>query len=321
MKKDYKLFFAIPFDSATKNLYDRICSKIRKKYPTITTVIGNEEIGPSPNFSDFASFKSQNKELTRQFVVQIMDADIVIADLTHNNPNVHIELGIALTENKNILRVTGRSVSELGFDIRNLQAFNYRNEKELLKKILSYLKMFFEIKNIPILKKYRSLYCEEPVMPLQLRALQDLGLPDYKSNCSPNFQLRDGAVHVDFEILKAKTPNDWFGIYFRAAVFPPMSSYLLYVRKNGKIEIALYPGQHIIRVWETGQDVKGRQSLLLEFENNHLQLKMGNIERETDELWHQTPGRVFPAAWCADVDVHSVQMICRDTIEWNATTL
>jgi hypothetical protein len=86
MKTGHKLFFAIPFDSATKNLYKRSSSKIRKRYPEIITVIGNQEIGPSPEYSDFASFKAQNRELTRQFVAQIMDADIVIADLTHNNP-------------------------------------------------------------------------------------------------------------------------------------------------------------------------------------------------------------------------------------------
>lgn len=322
MKIDHRLFFAIPFDSATKNLYEHVCGEIGKKYPTITSVIGNEEIGPSPQYSDFASFKAQNNELTRQFFAQIMAADIVIADLTHNNPNVHIELGIALTENKNILRVTGRSVSELGFDIRNLEVFSYRNEKDLTKKIMRYLDTFLDIKKIPISKKYSSLYCEEPVTPLQLRALKhSLDALDFQSRCRPDFQLRDGAVQVDFEILKAKTPSDWFGIYFRAAAHPLMGSYLLYVRKNGKIEIALYPGQRIIKVLSTGQDIVGRQSMLIEFENNHLKLKMGDIELQTDDLSHQTPGRVFQAAWNADVDVHSVQMICRDTIEWNEATL
>jgi len=110
MKPAYKLFFAIPFDSATKNLYDRVCRTIRKQYPSVTTVIGNQEVGPSPMYSDIASFKVQNRELTKQFVAQIQESDIVIADLTHNNPNVHVELGIALMESKNILRVTGRSI-------------------------------------------------------------------------------------------------------------------------------------------------------------------------------------------------------------------
>jgi nucleoside 2-deoxyribosyltransferase len=132
MKKTHKIFFAIPFDAATLNQYERIRKKLEKPYPTVTSVIGNKEVGPSPQYSDIASFKNQNRELTEQFAYQIRDADIVVADLTHNNPNVHVELGIALTQNKNVLRVTGRSVTELGFDIRNLDVFVYKTEAELL---------------------------------------------------------------------------------------------------------------------------------------------------------------------------------------------
>ena len=122
MKPSHKIFFAIPFDSATKQLYERVAEGLRQRYKTLTTIIGTEEIGPSPSYSSIATFKAQNRELTEQFFKRIRDADVVVADLTHNNPNVHVELGIALFENKNILRVTGRSVTELGFDIRNLEA-------------------------------------------------------------------------------------------------------------------------------------------------------------------------------------------------------
>jgi nucleoside 2-deoxyribosyltransferase len=315
MKTGHKLFFAIPFDSATKNLYNHICRRIRKQYPAVTTVVGNQEVGPSPKYSDFASFKAQNRELTKQFVAQIMDADIVIADLTHNNPNVHVELGIALTKNKNILRVTGRSVSELGFDIRNLEVRLYKDEAQLAKTIMAYLDTFLKIKQIPISKEFTPLYCEEPVVPLQLRARQT-GF-QIQSNCPPDFLIRDGAVQVDFEILGARTPDDWFGIYFRAGASPIMGSHLVYVRQSGMIEIAVYPGPRVIEASSTGQPIVGRQLLLIQFENNQLELQMGNEQLRTDKLSHQTAGRVLPAAWYADVDVHSAQMICRDTIEWD----
>ena len=95
----------------------------------------------------------------------------MVADLTHNNPNVHVELGIALVENKNILRVTGRSISELGFDIQNLEVFQYKNEDELAKKIIAYLDTFFRIKQLPISKNFAPLYCEEP-FPIQLKACE-----------------------------------------------------------------------------------------------------------------------------------------------------
>lgn len=312
MKKEHKIFFAIPFDSATMNLYNRISDKIRNKYSNVTTVIGNQEVGPSPEYSNIVSFKSQNQELTNQFVAKIMEADIIIVDLTHNNPNVHVELGIALLENKNILRVTGRSVSELGFDIRNLEVYQYKNEKNLLSKINTYLDTFLKIKQLPISKEYGKLYYEEPTVPIQLRAVKK-GL-DIQSNCPSNFIMRDGAVQVNFKIIETRKPVDWFGIYFRSATSPLMGSHLVYVRKNGMVEIAVYPGPRILETFTIKKSIKGEQVLNVQFENNYLELQIGSFKFETDKLSHQTIGQVTLASWYADVDVHSLKMICRDTI-------
>jgi hypothetical protein len=124
-KRSHRIFFAIAFDSATKQLYERVAKGLRQRYKALSTIIGTEEVGASPSYSSIATFKAQNRELTDQFVSQIRDADVAVADLTHNNPNVHVELGIALFQNKNILRVVGRSLTELGFDIRNLEVRRY----------------------------------------------------------------------------------------------------------------------------------------------------------------------------------------------------
>jgi hypothetical protein len=314
MKASHKLFFAIPFDSATKNLYENIRHTIRNRYPTITTVIGNQEIGPSPGYSDIASFKAQNRELTKQFVYQIRDADIVIADLTHNNPNVHVELGIALTENKNILRVTGRSVTELGFDIRNLEVHQYKDEAQLTKTIADYLDIFLEIKKLPITNQFSQLYFKEPG-PIKLRSLQKKTKLDVQSNCPPSFKMRDGAVKAEFEILDAETSDDWFGIYFRVGVNFLMGGYLVYVRQNGSLEIAVYPGPQILQVDSIGQSILGRQVLTVEFENDYVEAHIGSAQLKIVNLSNQIVGHVFPATWNADVDLHSFEMICRDTIE------
>lgn len=255
MKLSHKLFFAIPFDSATKNLYNRVCNTIRRLYPDITTVIGNNEVGPLPRYSDIASFKAQNRELTKQFVHQIRDADIIIADLTHNNPNVHVELGIALIENKNILRVTGRSVTELGFDIRNLEVSQYKDQKELTKTITNYLDIFLEIKKLPITDQFPQLYFKEPEL-IKLRAFdKHQDKLDIQSNCPDGFKIRDGAVKAEFEILNAKTPGDWFGIYLRVGMHFLMGGYLVYVRQSGLLEMAVYPGPQVLRVIDIGQSI------------------------------------------------------------------
>jgi len=313
MKSSHKLFFAIPFDSATKNLYDRIRRRIISKYPNISAVIGNDEIGPSPEYSDIVSFKSQNRELTKQFVAKIRESDIVIADLTHNNPNVHLELGISLMENKNILRVTGRSISELGFDIQNLEVFQYKCEEQLANKIMVYLDTFFKIKQLPISKDFIPLYCQEP-FPIKLRASEKSF--DFQSNCPSDFIIRDGAIRIEFEILRVKPTDNWFGVYFRAYTSPLMGSHLLYVRQNGAVDIAVYPGPRVIETFSANSPISGRQILTVQFENDFLEAQIGNFQIQTDKLSHQTVGHVFVAAWYADVDVHSVEMISRDTIEW-----
>lgn len=319
MKKTHKLFFAIPFDSALRNLYCRVREVIRKQYPMVTIVIGNEEVGPSKEYSSIASFKAQNRELTKQFVVQIRGSDIVIADLTYNNPNVHVELGIALMENKNILRVTGRPVSELGFDIRNLEVCRYDDETQLTEMIIRYLDTFFKIKRLSISKQHGDLYRKQSV-PIQLRAIPPKAQRacfDVKSICPDNYVMRDGAVRVTFEILQARSPEDWFGVFFRAGAWPWMGSHLVYVRQNGAIEVAMYPGPLILEIYSTGQPIKGKQTLLIQFENDQLDVQLGQFRLSSVKLVRQVVGRVLPVAWYANVDVHSAEMICRDTIDWD----
>jgi len=297
-------------------MYESICREIKRQYRyNITSVIGNQEIGPSQKYSDIASFKAQNQELMRQFVYQIRNADIVIADLTNNNPNVHVELGIALIENKNILRVTGRPVTELGFDIRGLEVHQYKDEAQLNKIITDYLKIFFEIKKLPISNQFPQLYFKEPGL-LELRAL-DKGIElDAHSNCPNTFRMRDGAIRVEFEILKAKSPIDWFGIYLRVGANIFMGSCLVYVRQNGSLEIGVYPGIQILQTDSIGQSMLGRHELTIEIENDYLEAHLGTAKLRIENLSHQIVGHVHPAAWNTNVDVHSFEIISRDTIDW-----
>lgn len=128
--------------------------------------------------------------------------------------------------------------------------------------------------------------------------------------------MRDGAIRTTFEILGAASPDAWFGVYFRSGADLQLGSHLVYVQQNGSIEVAIYPGPHVVESFPSGQALSGQQTLTLEFENDHLDIQLGSAQFASDELSHQVAGRVLFAAWHADVDVISADMICRDTIEW-----
>jgi hypothetical protein len=314
MKPTHKVFFAIPFDSASKNMYERVARRLRKRFPWITTIIGTQEVSPSPKYSNMASFRAQNRELNRQFVTQIRSADVIVADLTHNNPNVHVELGIALTENRNILRVTGRSVTELGFDIRNLDVRQYQDEGQLTKTLVQYLRTFFSIKRLTISPRHAALYFREPA-PLRLEAIQrDF---DMQSTSPPSYLLRDGGVRATFEILKAKSPDCWFGIYIRTGESPFLGSHLIYVRQNGAVELAVYPGPVVVETFSLDRQISGIRTLALAFENDYLEIAIGRVRLKSSKLSLQTAGRIAFAAWGADVIVQTAEVIRRDTIDWN----
>lgn len=318
MEKTRKLFFAIPFDSATFNQYEHISVQIRNKYADITTVIGNKQIGPSPQYSDIATFKAQNRELNEQFVKQISEADIVIADLTNNNPNVHVELGIALDKSKNIFRVTGRDLSNVGFDVRNLETLPYKNQEHLLNAITTYLDMFFKIKNLPFQDEYEGLYrklsAPERLKAFQPDSVERVALLDLASDLS----LRDGAVRVRFRILRSRTPADWFGVCFRVAgLLPWEGCHMVYVRQNGQVDAAVYPGPKLLYRHQIDRNMEEEQELMIEFENDALSVQTKGVNFKTETLTHQRAGRVVLVALSSDVEITSAEVISRDTIEWD----
>ncbi len=318
MKNEYKIFFAIPFDNLTKKIYDEICSELVNYFNEqgckLTAVIGNKQIGPSQDYLDILSFRAQNTELQKQFFKEIEEADIILADLTNNNPNVHLELGIALVLNKNILRVTGRPVKELGFDIQSLEVYTYRDKNDLSAKIKEYLKTFLSIKRLEFSDKYRALY----------KKIDQCVLPGTKAEIKENvfffstvsdYSFRDGAIQLKFRFLDNLNPESWLGVYFRAAREFLYSSYLLYVRKNGSVELALYPGPNVIdkrKLFKT--EILDREiELILEIENNELVVKINGQGFQFLSLEKQNIGNIILATWECRAHFRDIELIDRDT--------
>src|SRR5437016_1454370 len=91
--KRYAVFFAFPFDPATYQMYKGIISSLQRKKQFAGSFdfrYGFDQvISPTPHKYEREAFKTQNTDLITQFRSIILASDIVIADMTNDNPNVH----------------------------------------------------------------------------------------------------------------------------------------------------------------------------------------------------------------------------------------
>ncbi len=329
LQDSYRIFFAIPFDAESMSIHrDYIIPNLQKNHDNkLICVIGNQQIGAPGMHDNIETFKMQNSELFRHFISQIRSADIVIADLTDNNPNVHVELGIALSYNKNILRVTRQSHERLGFDVRGYEVKQYRDKERLLDEIQKYVNLFLTIKNLDFKQENSKLYYHHPeikefrywnIEEEKERYLKKISSRPVVSiqHLDSNFHMRDGKVCVTFKIIDQSDKGDWFGVYLRAASMGFIyGSILVYVRKIGKLEIATYPGIKIIGKTDLGEECIGDKKLIIELEGDHIRANIDNTELKCSGLDIQSPGEVKFASWLCNADFWDTQMVCRDTIE------
>ena len=329
--KSYKIFFAIPFDNYSISMYrEHIIPRLREKYgeeKELFCIVGNQQIGSPETYEAIETFKMQNSELFRHFVKQIRQADIIIADLTDNNPNVHVELGIALFYNKNILRVTRSSYERLAFDVRNYEIVQYSMEEGLFDKIEKYLQLFFRIKALDFQSENSKVYYhhpEEKLLQYWSNANEkEIFLKESSKHpvvsvpiVDSNFHMRDGKVQVTFEIMDQREDIDWFGVYLRVGSMGfPYGSILTYVRKNGALEIAAYPGVRLLGAQRLPSGATGAKTLVIELEGDRIKASIDGIDLECAGLDIQSPGEVKFASWFTNTKFWNTQIVCRDTIE------
>ncbi len=325
MKKEYKIFFAIPFDALTKNVYENIRMELQDDFLTkgynLTTVIGTSQKGHSTDFSEIITFKALNTELHQQFYKQIEDSDIIIADLTNNNPNVHIELGIALSLNKNIFRVIGRDVKELGFDIQSLDVLKYSNKDELLQKIKKYLEVFIKIKNLDFSENYGELY-KKITEPFSLPGTdKEIRKDSWFSYTVEDYLFRDGAIRLEVEFLNCLNDRSWAGVYFRKPLNIKWGGYLLHVRKDGSVELALYEYTFIKEIKKINSfapfEPNKNINFEIEIENDQIKTKINGESFDIPNITQQNHGEIMLATYDCCARFKNIELINRDTIDFS----
>jgi hypothetical protein len=301
-----------------------VIPKLQRKYPEkLVCVVGNKQVGQSSEYDEIETFKMQNSELFRHFVTQIREADIIIADLTDNNPNVHLELGIALSYNKNILRVTRQPHERLGFDVRNYEVEQYTKGGDLLKNIINYLNLFFKIKNLDFMPENsplyhysldkQNLYCWNN--PSEKKLVETRQNSQFQVH-NTHFQIRDGKIRVSFQFVDQLTDVDWFGIFLRVgSMGVTFDSILVYVRKSGDIEIATFPGAVILKKTSLQDKLNGPKTLIVELEGDSITANIDNVHLEYRGLDIQSRGLVKLATYRSNAEFSNLEIVCHDTIE------
>jgi len=85
-------------------------------------------------------------QITEKILSSIRLAEYIIADLTHERPNVYYELGYAHAFGKKTILIT-REGTELHFDVRNYHVIFYSSRAELEKRLKERLLQFEQNKN------------------------------------------------------------------------------------------------------------------------------------------------------------------------------
>jgi hypothetical protein len=91
-----------------------------------------------------------------------------------------------------------------------------------------------------------------------------------------------------------------------------LGSYLLYVKKNGTVELGRYPGPEIFP--DKGHvAVKEKNDLLMEIENDKLEVLVNGQKHNFKGLAIQNTGNIWIATWECQARADDIELINRDT--------
>lgn len=130
-----KCFVIMPFRKEFKEIYTEVYKPVCEENNVLCWRV-DEVVGPG--------------SITKDIIEGIIDADIIIADLTLKNPNVFYELGIShATGNKTIM--TCQNEKDVPFDIANYRTIFYKQSiagsKELYAKLNKAIKELLKALN------------------------------------------------------------------------------------------------------------------------------------------------------------------------------
>ncbi len=240
-KGEKKIFGAFEWNVYAMAMYEDIFQAIRDKYKwdiqygAKQLLKNDEDWGSGIKTKDIKEFINRNKQLYDIFVEGISSCDLFIADITKHNPNVMLELGIAIQQDKNILIVTSQEVDDLPFDIRGFEAKTYHTKDELQKLIEREIEIYTAIKeqNFDSQKNINK-HQPSPGGIITNKSAVRIDVPKLK-----NLRMR-----IDFRFSYSTNHKlDWFGVHLRSQGPSAVLSELALVRYTGKTRSVTWPEQ------------------------------------------------------------------------------
>ena len=196
--------------------------------------------------------------------------------------------------------------------MRGYEVHNYLSEEDLRNRIQNYLEQYLSLKELPLNKEAGPFY--------------SLHFPDDKSLRLGEYipigtSFRDGAVKVKFQFKYAKSDDDWFGVFFRQGNANPwLGGYLLYVRKNGSLELAELPNVRLLQKKDYGDlNLQTDHTIHFAVDGNRLRACLDDKFEaclETEELNFQSYGYLGLNCYNTEVTFSCVETVCRDTINF-----
>ena len=140
-----KIFVAMPFKDELENVFytiQQICD--RNKYDVVRADLGRA-----------------SKPIFTEIIESIVSSDVIIADVTQNNPNVFLELGYAWAIGKVVLLIANE-LDNLPFDIRGHRIIAYgdpANARKVEKALVDYIES-------AVRTSQRSAHLTQPILDI-----------------------------------------------------------------------------------------------------------------------------------------------------------
>jgi nucleoside 2-deoxyribosyltransferase len=123
-----KIFLAFKFNDKNKTIFNNLADQIREL--ELNPIIVNQYI------------TGHNEKIGDKIISELKSSKILIADLTEHSQNVYYEIGYAMGMGiPVILTCKKNEIDNLAFDINQYPVFDWKDEKELVEKVINRIKV------------------------------------------------------------------------------------------------------------------------------------------------------------------------------------